>query len=297
MTFKKAVIACVALCITAILWVALCGCDDLGAYEDTNEYYSAFGDVVMIDGATKVVYEFPVEDHFYNEKTRENFDNGIEHRKYVYIAIPFEKDIEMDSFALYLQSTENVLVYMNFYVVDKLPLNWRPIGDNVIGGGQTDGTETGDISVEGGTETGDGQTNDGQTDEGQTDEGGTSGEGSEGSTENGQPSYDDPSPDGRMGEIVIHLEKDEWNSFVLEKFTVIEDTVGEVQRESIQIKADQYLLIQIRNNSGVRELDVNTGAFVDPQTKLELPEASITATNLLIRALDIKEGNREQGGE
>ena len=40
MTFKKIVSTCLALCITATLAVAVCGCDDLGAYEDTTEYYN-----------------------------------------------------------------------------------------------------------------------------------------------------------------------------------------------------------------------------------------------------------------
>ena len=136
MTFKKTVITCVAICIMAILWVALCGCDDLGAYEDTTEYYDAFGKVVMINGESGQVEEYEVDEYFYNEDSREDFlvdDDGnyygIEHGKFVYIAIPFEKDIDMDSSALYMQSMDDAAIYMSFYVVDKLPLNFRPIGD------------------------------------------------------------------------------------------------------------------------------------------------------------------------
>ena len=298
MTFKKTVITCVAICIMAILWVALCGCDDLGAYEDTTEYYDAFGKVVMINGESGQVEEYEVDEYFYNEDSREDFlvdDDGnyygIEHGKFVYIAIPFEKDIDMDSLALYMQSMDDAAIYMSFYVVDELPLNFRPIGDKLIADDETDdtqngGTETGGTQTDG-TETGGSETGDGN----ETGDG-TSGGESGGNTENEKPKYDDPDYSASVGEIVIHLEKEKWNSFVLERFSVN----GEAQ-ESIQIKEDQYLLIQIRNNSGVREFDKDKNAFVDPQSGLELEEARITATNLLIRALDIKDGNEEQGGE
>ena len=49
MTFKSIVKASVALCMAAILVIAACGCEDLGAYENTEEYYSSFGDIVLID--------------------------------------------------------------------------------------------------------------------------------------------------------------------------------------------------------------------------------------------------------
>ena len=50
MTFKKIVSACIALCIMATLAVAMSGCDDLGAYENTDEYYNSFGDIEWWSG-------------------------------------------------------------------------------------------------------------------------------------------------------------------------------------------------------------------------------------------------------
>jgi hypothetical protein len=47
----------------------------------------------------------------------------------------------------------------------------------------------------------------------------------------------------------------------------------------------------------VRVFDEEKRTFVDPQTGLELQKAEITMTNLLIRALDIKNVNKVQGGE
>ena len=245
--------------------IALCSCDDLGAYTDTTEYYNAFGDIVMIDGASGDTDEYSVETYFYNEESRENFlkgedgaYNGVPHGEYVYVAIPFESTIDMDTVALYVQAQSDVTVYINVFVTDAIPTNWVALGD-LLGSEETD--------------------EDSETDGGD-------------GTENEEPEYDDPDPDSRIGEIAVYLKKGEWGSFLLDDFRV-----NGTQQQSIEIKDGQYILLQIRNNSGVRVLDEEKQVYVDPQTGLELPTAEITMTNLLIRALDVKAGNEAQGGE
>ena len=134
MTFKKIVKASIALCITAILVIAVSGCDDLGTYSDTNEYYSTFDDIVLIGGTSREENSYSVEDYFYNKDSRENFlrgeegtYEGIEHSDYVYMAIPFESDIRMDSIALYIQSENDASVYINFFITDKIPSEWKSL--------------------------------------------------------------------------------------------------------------------------------------------------------------------------
>ena len=258
MTFKKIVSTCISLLLVATLAVAMSGCEDLGAYENTEEYYSAFGDIALISGSSKVKKEYSVEDYFYNEASREDFlmgddgsYNGVEYSDYVYMAIPFESSINMDTFALYLQSQQDVTVYINVFVTDEIPDAWKAIEDNVINSGES-GEET----------------------------------------ENEEKVYDDPNYETRIGEITVHLGNGKWNSFVLDTFRVNGTT-----QKSIEIKEGQYILLQIRNNSGVRVFDEDKRAFVDPQTGLELPKAYITVTNLLIRALNIKNESEVQGGE
>ena len=261
MKFKRIVNACLAICITAILGIAVCGCEDLGAYDDTDEYYNSFGDIVLISGTSKDQDEYSVEKYFYNKESREDFlegedgaYKGIAHSDYVYMAIPFESSIDMDTLALYMQSKTDVTVYINVFVTDKIPSAWRAIADNEI-----NQDESTDASEE----------------------------------ENGEvKEYDDPAPETRIGEIIIHLEKEKWNSFVLDFFKI-----NGSEQKNIQIEKGQYVLLQIRNNSGVRIFDEEKQIYLDPQTGLELPKAEITMTNLLIRALDIKNGNDSQGGE
>lgn len=257
MMFKKIVSIFIALCLMTTVTVAMSGCEDLGAYEDTEEYYNSFGDIALISATSKNVKEYSVENYFYNEEARENFlagedgaYKGVEYSDYVYMAVPFESDIDMDTFALFLQSKNDVSVYINIYISDKIPIAWKSIEDNIIDGEKTEETE----------ET--------------------------------EKVYDDPDPETRIGEVTVHLKGGKWNSFVLDEFKV-----NKKIQKSVDIKDGQYVLLQIRNNSGVRIFDEEKNAFVDPQTGFELQKAEITTTNLLIRALKIENANEEQGGE
>lgn len=272
MTFKRIVSACLALCLMATLAVAMSGCDDLGVYEDTEEYYNSFGDIRLISGNStdKDDYDaYSVEDYFYNKKSREDFlagedgaYNGVAYSDYVYMAIPFQSDIDMDTIALYLQSQADVTVYINVFVTDKIPTAWKAIEDNVI-----NSKESGGASDAG------------------------SGEATQ-ETQQAEKVYDDPKPETRVGEVTVHLKDGKWNPFLLDTFSVNGTT-----QKSIEIKKGQYILLQIRNNSGVRIFNEEKQLFVDPQTGLELQRAEITMTNLLIRALNIKTVSETPGGE
>ena len=218
MTFKKIVSAAMAFCIMAVLGIALCGCDDLGEYDDVREYYDSFDDIIMINEASRE--EYSVEDYFYNEDSREDFlegddgaYDGVEHSDYVYVAIPFKSDIEMDTFALYIHSQEDVAVYINVFVVDvdDIPSQWKKLSDNEVNPDGTDEQPEGDTGAQINEEAGD-QTGGGTGDQ-------TEG-GSGDQTQDEEKTYDDPDPDTRIGEITVFLKKDEWDSFVLDRFDV-----------------------------------------------------------------------------
>lgn len=294
MTFKSIVSACIALCLMATLGVAMSGCDDLGAYKDTEEYYSSFGDVVLIGGTSKKTNKYEVEDYFYNKDSRENFlededgsYKGVEYDDYVYMAIPLKSDINMDTFALYLKAQNDATVYINVFITDKIPSNWKAIDDNVINSEESveiEKTSDEESSVEI-TETSETvETSETTVETVETSE--TTAE-----TENENKDYDDPNSESRIAEITVHLKNGKWCSFMLDTFQV-----NGTAQKSIEIKSGQYILLQIRNNSGVRIFDEEQQLFVDPQTGLELQRVEFTITNLLIRALDIKNVNETNGG-
>ena len=184
--------------------------------------------------------------------------------------IPFNKDIEMDSLAMYMQAKTDVTVYINVYVInkDQIPENWKKIEESDIPDAQSESMSEEtfeDISEE------------------------TAEESTENDT-NGQE-YDDPDIESRIGEVTVYLGAGKWNSFTLDSFK-INDNV----EKSIYVEDGQYILLQIRNNSGVRVFDEDKKLYVDKQTGLVLEKAEITMTNLLVRALSL-ENNTEAGGE
>ena len=190
MTFKKIVSACIALCLMATLAVAMSGCDDLGAYEDTEEYYGAFGDIALIDASSKEREEYSVEKYFYNKESREDFlagedgaYQGVPYADYVYMAIPFESTIEMDTLALFARSQNDATLYVNVYVTDKIPSAWWAMEDNVV----------------------DRDENGASPDEEPTDD---------------EKVYDDPDPETRIGEVSVYLKNGKWSSFLLDTFRV-----------------------------------------------------------------------------
>ena len=277
--FKRRAVVCLAICITAILGIAVSGCDDLGAYDSTEEYYDSFGNVIFKGGIAEEGTDYPVEDYFYNNESRENFledENGkymgVEHSDYVYVAIPFNKSIQMDSLAMYLQAKTDVTVYINVYVVneEQIPTNWK----------KTEGSETlGNKPMKAADASLEDKLNE------------TSAAVPVGNTEDdGQ--YDDPDPKTRIGEIALFLKAEEWNSFILDSFKVSGKT-----ENSIYVNDGQYILLQIRNNSGVRVWNDDSGLWVDEQSGLVLERAEITMTNLLVRALDLETETETKGGD
>lgn len=283
MVLKNLVKTCIALCISAVLATALCGCDDLGEYEDAEQYYGSFESVYLLSDDDVDGEKFSVAEYFYNDDSRENFltdeegnYDGVDHNDYVYMAIPFENDIVVDTLALYLHSNDDVTVYINVYVTDKIPTAWKPLSDNKI---PDEPALPGDsdepvVTEESGEVAGSEEV----------------GAGSSGSSE--EKEYDDPDPASKIGAVTVSLKKEVWNSFLLDYFLVSGAT-----ETSIQINEGQYILFQFRNNSGVRDFDTEEKVFIDPDTGLDLPRAEITMTNLLIRALEIEDGNEAQGGE
>ena len=279
MAFKRTVSACIAICVVAILVIASCGCDDLGEYTNTNEYHASFADIVLISGTSREIKEYSVKEYFYNDASREDFltdENGVytgvKYSDYVYMAIPFETDIDMDTIALFLRSEEDVSVYINVFVTDTIPSNWRGISDIIINqGAEAETGETDETTETDGT--------DETTETTETDK-------------SDEKDYDDPHPDKRIGELTVHLKKGKWDSFTLDRFNI-----NGVSEESIKVKEDEYILLQIRNNSGVRIFDSEKQLYVDPQSGMELQRAEITMTNLLIRALNVAPKNEVKEGE
>ena len=200
---------------------------------------------------------------------------GVEYRDYVYVAIPFDKDITMDSLAMYLQAKNDVTLYMNVYLIDEdqVPENWKILEDTDTFGDESEGASEEAFEKSAQSETAE-ETTQSEPDSGEEQE------------------YDDPKPETRIGEITVNLKGGKWASFVLDYFKV-----NDKNEKSISVEAGQCILLQIRNNSGVRVFDDEKKIYVDEQTGEKLDRAKITMTNLLVRALEIENNTEAEEGE
>ena len=114
----------VSISVAAILAAALVGCFDLGDFSDEADYYAAFGDVRLVyqnpNTKEKDVEkeDYSIQDYFYNKNTGEDFAYGdpkdedpdegkdIPQLSYVYMAIPVQRDMRVDSVALYFNALQ-----------------------------------------------------------------------------------------------------------------------------------------------------------------------------------------------
>ena len=105
--------------VLSIFFTASCS-PSLGVFDKEgsfgmDDYYASFGDIIGFydDGATEMhLNEYNLEDSITNEYTMEFLDwedgaETVEFKQYVYIVIPFKRDLKIEELALYVQSDPN----------------------------------------------------------------------------------------------------------------------------------------------------------------------------------------------
>jgi len=159
---------------------------DLGTFSEDNnykDYYESFGDVVgMFDGGE---LSYDVEDSLFNKKTVEELtweddEDEVQSKEYVYIVIPFEKAMKLESIALYVKSTNDCILYISaFYFLNE---DVTPKKIKYLSSPDTEIIYVDDQPVEVEIE------------------------------------YDDPLMADRISSATVNLVKDKWGSFILEDF-------------------------------------------------------------------------------
>jgi len=217
---------------------------------------------------------------------------GVPHSYYEYMAIPVEGTIDVDTLALYIQADDKVTVYISGYVADEIPDGDETDTDVETAEAQSESSVASEAATEGQSappeEEKDSESEMGSDPDNtlvETEETESEPEESENESDAPEQTEEESNPPYskvKIGEIVIQLNSGKWDSFVLDEFYVN----GKAQK-SIQINEGQYILLQIHNNSGLRNSDAENQASAEPQTENELQKAKITMTNLLVRALEI----------
>jgi hypothetical protein len=231
----------IAISVAAISAVTLASCFDLGDFSDESAYYAAFGEVGLVYQDPSAIEkdiereDYSIQDYFYNKNTGENFTYGdpkdsevdegkdIPQLPYLYMVIPVQRDLRMESFALYVnakkpegaESLSSLDIY--FYVVDTLP----------------DGGDFTNIKLLGDPEYHQELDEDGNPK--------TDGNGNPIYTEE-KILYSDPSGDP-IATATAHVQEGEWVSLVVENWN---------SGNAVEIKESQYLLLRFVNNGALR---------------------------------------------
>ena len=233
----------ISISVAVVLAVTLVGCFDLGDFRDEEDYYASIGDVELVYQNPNEIEkdieqsEYSIRDYFYNKNTGEDFTYGdpkddesdegkdIPQLPYVYMVIPLNRDLCVESVALYFNALRTCSLGILVYVVDNLP---------------DDGDFT-NIMLLGDPEYRQKLDDDGNP---MTDE-------------NNMPileliKYSDPDDRSIVASTTTYVENGEWVSMVLDKWN------GE---KNIEIKESQYLLLRFINNSGLNTGDNLSVAF------------------------------------
>lgn len=227
----------IPLIVAVVMAVTLTGCFDLGDFESEEDYYNSFGDVRLVyqnpESTDKDVdtEDYSVRDYFYNGNTGNDFEYGdpdddesdegkdIPSLPYVYMALPIEDDVEIDSIALFFKSSVSGLLKIELYLVDVLPndgdfTNVKLFGDPER---QKKLDENGDPVLD----------------------------------EEGNPIlepvvYDDPSQEKLVASENVYLNAEVWDSMLVDRFA------GE---NTLQVKDKQFILLKFVNNGGFKAED------------------------------------------
>ena len=95
---------------------------DLGVFEKGDgyeSYYESFGDVTCLYDGGSVDYD--IKDSLFNDETVQRMswkdeDDAVEEKQYLYLILPFEAELKIESIALYVRSPEAAnFVFSCFY--------------------------------------------------------------------------------------------------------------------------------------------------------------------------------------
>jgi|GEM_PF-670018 len=215
----KRLIGYVCLTLSLVLSFSLTGCFDLGIFEgeygEYQDYYDAFGDVEGIFYGGSHTYD--VEESLFNEYTVNYLDwddsEEVESEEYVYIVIPFEREMKIESIALFISADTLDLLDINaFYYESDI------FAPNKIKFKSSPDTEIVKVEDENGNEI----------------------------EQEVEIVYDDPAPETSVARTICEPFEDDWSDFILSDF----DQEG--YNDGLLHTVDNGLLyIRINNNSGL----------------------------------------------
>lgn len=120
-SFGRRIIRFIAVGLSITILSCLSACFDLGTFEEDGShkgYYSSFGTVEgMFDGGER---EYDIEDSLFSDYTVNNMgwkdeDDEVKDEEYLYIVLPFECEMKIESIALFVKSDIKTTLEINSF--------------------------------------------------------------------------------------------------------------------------------------------------------------------------------------
>lgn len=107
---------------------SLCGCFELGEYENEGQYFDYFPIVELMD-MHKSTEDYAVEDYFYTEEGINEFESEIPYKEYLYLSIQTKEKVLLDEVNLSFCSNEKCELQVSVFILDTMPLTIRGYDD------------------------------------------------------------------------------------------------------------------------------------------------------------------------
>ncbi|MGN0818352.1 MAG: hypothetical protein ACI4L9_05215 [Candidatus Coproplasma sp.] len=199
----------------AVVW--LCGCYDLGEFEDDEDYYSSFGEVRLFE-SDKTTADYSVKEYFYNEKSINDFSGGqvgddeyyiVGPDWYTYLVVDFQRNMQLDSFSLFVNCANAGALHISAYLAEGYPSDVRGYDDSRF---ELDEDNNPVLDEEGNPK---------------------------------EIRYGDPDPESAVWRSSLNVGAGKWTSFTIETWFL-----GGTTQEYLSVTSENYLIIRFENNGG-----------------------------------------------
>lgn len=176
----------VAICL--VITVSATGCAfDLGKITDENDFYAKFPSVTFIkDDTTADEVETK---RLYNKGAVNDFVCDLENNRYKYMAVEVGEDLNVDEFAIFVNSASSVTLGVELFIADKIP-------EKIATGKESDDFYT---------------------------------EEEDGEKKKKLKVFDEPESKDRVAAATVGLKENEWKSFAIKDFSVGEESLSSVE--------------------------------------------------------------------
>ena len=112
----------------SLVSLSLCGCFELGEFEDEQQYFDTFPSVELME-KDKSSHSYAVEDYFYTEKGINEFISDIPYKEYLYLFIQVDKDFLLNELNLSFCSENDCLLEISVFLLDDILSDIRGYDD------------------------------------------------------------------------------------------------------------------------------------------------------------------------